>query len=169
CCSTPTGFVPPADGRMRFWRNTDVATLAASNATAQLPAGVIGYEWDEDLDNGSRPAGIIRMSTTTVNPVDEHLFDYGNTFAPDVATHHLTLYKHASGALVFGAGSIQWSSGLDRYGRADIGDRRVSSRHHNSTQHPGQHHRHGLGHRRRGGRRRRVGGRRCHVASSGRP
>src|SRR5438128_3013206 len=113
CCSTPTGFVPPADGRMRFWRNTDVATLAASNATAQLPAGVIGYEWDVDLDNGSRPAGIIRMSTTTVNPVDEHLFDYGNTFAPDVVTHHLTLYKHSSGALVFGAGSIQWSWGLD--------------------------------------------------------
>ncbi|PYQ72351.1 MAG: hypothetical protein DMG01_24295, partial [Acidobacteria bacterium] len=25
CCSAPTGFVPPADGRMRFWRNTDVA------------------------------------------------------------------------------------------------------------------------------------------------
>src|SRR5437899_1408547 len=113
CCSAPTGFVPPADGRMRFWRNTDVATLAASNVTAQLPAGVIGYEWDEDLDNGARPAGIVRMSSTTVNPVDAHLFDYGNTFALDIATHHLTLYRHASGALVFGAGSIQWSWGLD--------------------------------------------------------
>ena len=63
CCSVPTGFVPPADGRMRFWRNTDVAALAASNVAAQLPSGVIGYEWDEDLDNGARPAGIIRLST----------------------------------------------------------------------------------------------------------
>src|SRR5262249_842314 len=34
-------------------------------------------------------------------------------YAPGTATHHLTLYKHASGALVFGAGTIQWSWGLD--------------------------------------------------------
>src|SRR5262249_35626318 len=29
------------------------------------------------------------------------------------ATHHLTLYRHPSGALVFGAGTVQWSWGLD--------------------------------------------------------
>jgi hypothetical protein len=28
-------------------------------------------------------------------------------------THKLSLYRHASGALVFGAGTIQWSWGLD--------------------------------------------------------
>ena len=39
---------------MRFWRNTTIATLAAGQ-TATLPAGTLGYEWDEDLDNGSRP------------------------------------------------------------------------------------------------------------------
>ena len=33
--------------------------------------------------------------------------------APGTATHSLTLYRHASGALVFGAGTIQWSWGLD--------------------------------------------------------
>ena len=43
--------VPAADGKMRFWRNTSVATLAAG-ATATLPNGTLGYEWDEDLDNG---------------------------------------------------------------------------------------------------------------------
>ena len=53
--------VPAADGKLRFWRNTSIATLAAG-ATATLPDGTLGYEWDEDLDNGSRPPGLIRLS-----------------------------------------------------------------------------------------------------------
>ena len=48
--------VPAADGKMRFWRNTTIATQAAG-ATATLPTGTLGYEWDEDPDNGFRPAG----------------------------------------------------------------------------------------------------------------
>ena len=28
-------------------------------------------------------------------------------------THHLTIYRAPSGALVFGAGTVQWSWGLD--------------------------------------------------------
>ncbi len=104
--------VPAADGKMRFWRNTGIADLAAGS-TATLPRGTLGYEWDEDLDNGSRPAGLIRMSTTTVSgaPV---LTDLGSTYGSGTATHHLTLYRATSGALVFGAGTIQWPWGLDR-------------------------------------------------------
>ena len=103
--------VPAADGKMRFWRQTSVATLP-SGGTASLPDGTLGYEWDSDLDNGSRPAGLVRLSTTTVNnaPV---LLDYGSSYGSGTATHHLTLYRHSSGALVFGAGTIQWSWGLD--------------------------------------------------------
>jgi Big-like domain-containing protein len=37
----------------------------------------------------------------------------GSTYATGNATHSLTLYQHASGALVFGAGTPQWSWGLD--------------------------------------------------------
>ena len=44
--------VPAADGKMRFWRNTTIATQAAG-ATATLPTGTLGYEWDEDIDNGA--------------------------------------------------------------------------------------------------------------------
>src|SRR5262249_53718842 len=77
-----------------------------------MPTGVLGTEWDEDLDNGSRPPGVVRMSTTTVSGV-QYLQDYGTTYAPGTATHHLTLYKHTSGALVFSAGTIQWPWGLD--------------------------------------------------------
>ena len=105
--------VPAADGKMRFWRNTSIATLSPGS-TATLTSGTLGYEWDEDLDNGSRPAGLFDMSTTTYNgaPV---LQDYGSNYASGTATHHLTLYRAPapSGALVFGAGTVQWSWGLD--------------------------------------------------------
>jgi len=102
--------VPQADGRMRFWRNTSIASLA-SGQVATLPTGVLGYEWDIDADNGFRPAGLVPLSTTTLN-VPTYLLDY-NTFGNGTATHHLTLYRASSGALVFGAGTVQWSWGLD--------------------------------------------------------
>jgi hypothetical protein len=103
--------VPAADGKLRFWRNTAVANLAPGTTTT-LAADTLGYEWDVDADNGARPPGLMRLSTTTVNnaPV---LQDFGSTYAPGTATHALTLYKHSSGALVFGAGTVQWAWGLD--------------------------------------------------------
>ena len=110
CCSYAIE-VPATDGKMRFWRNTSVATLA-SNQVAIFPDNTLGYEWDEDLDNGSRPPGLIRLSSTTVN-VPMRLLDYGSVYSDGIATHHLTLYRHNSGALVFGAGTVQWSWGLD--------------------------------------------------------
>jgi hypothetical protein len=99
-------------GRMRFWRNTDLATLPLLSPPATLGTSVLGYEWDEDLDNGFRPRGLIRLSSTTAD-VNGRLLDYGSSYGPGPATHHLTLYRHNSGALVFGAGTVQWSWGLD--------------------------------------------------------
>src|SRR5205823_11866242 len=72
----------------------------------------LGYEWDEDVDNGARPAGSMQMSSTSFVVID-HLVDFGNTYVSEPATHHLSLYRHASGALVFGAGTVQWAWGLD--------------------------------------------------------
>ena len=109
--ATTSIVVPAADGKMRLWRNTSVATLAAGSS-ATLPNGTLGYEWDVDADNGFRPAGLIRMSTTTV-PGAPVLQDFGSNYASGTATHSLTLYKHNSGALVFGAGTVQWQWGLD--------------------------------------------------------
>ena len=94
-----------------FWRNTRIAALSSSGSTTLTP-GMLNYEWDEDLNNGSRPAGLTRLSATTVNGVNK-LQDNGSTYATGNATHSLTLYRHASGALVFGAGTVQWSWGLD--------------------------------------------------------
>ena len=102
--------VPQADGKMRFWRNTSIASLAPGQV-ATLPAGVLGYEWDVDADNGFRPAGLVPLSTTTLT-VPTCLIGY-NSSGTCSATHHLTFYRAASGALVFGAGTVQWSWGLD--------------------------------------------------------
>ncbi|MGC1512491.1 MAG: N,N-dimethylformamidase beta subunit family domain-containing protein [Acidimicrobiales bacterium] len=103
--------VPQPDGLLRLWRNTSVATLGTGEV-ATFPAGTLGYEWDEDIDNGFRPAGMVPFSTTTVD-VQTRLQDLCCTYGPGTATHRLTLYRHSSGALVFGAGTIQWSWGLD--------------------------------------------------------
>jgi hypothetical protein len=70
--------VPESDGKMRLWRNTSVATLPIGGQ-ATLADETLGYEWDEDSDNGSRPAGLIRLSTTTA-PGVEVLADYGSSY-----------------------------------------------------------------------------------------
>jgi glucose/arabinose dehydrogenase len=103
--------ISSSEGKMRFWRNTSIAALAAGQS-AQLPVGVLGFEWNEVRDNGFLPPGLGRMSTTTF-AVDGYMQDYGSTVAPGIATHSLTLYRHGSGALVFGAGTVQWPWGLD--------------------------------------------------------
>lgn len=63
------------------------------------------------MDNGFRPAGLVPLSTTTLS-VPTGLIGY-NTIGTCTATHRLTLYRAPSGALVFGAGTVQWSWGLD--------------------------------------------------------
>jgi hypothetical protein len=103
--------VPAAQGLYRFWRNTDIATQAPGG-TASLAPHTVGYESDEDVDNGFRPASLIDLSTT-VGSTPQYLTDFGNVTVPGTTTHHLTLYKVASGALVFGAGTVQWAWGLD--------------------------------------------------------
>jgi hypothetical protein len=103
--------VPYSDSQLWFWRNTTVANLQPGQ-TATLGDYELGYEWDEDVDNGFRPAGEIDLSSTTENVLQKFI-DYGNTTAPGTATNSLTLYRASSGALVFGAGMVQYDWGLD--------------------------------------------------------
>jgi len=90
--------VPDTYKNLRFWRNTSVATLSAGQ-TRTFPNSTLGYEWDweQPAYASSYPPGRVTMSSTTSS---------GHT-------HKLSLYKHSSGALVFGAGTVQWSWGLD--------------------------------------------------------
>ncbi len=99
------------EGKLRVWRNTALANQSAGQSTA-LAAHTVGYESNEDVDNGFRPAGLIDMSTTT-GTVPAELLDFGSTTGSATHVHHITLYKASSGALVFSAGSIQWAWGLD--------------------------------------------------------
>ncbi|PYR90765.1 MAG: hypothetical protein DMF84_19190 [Acidobacteria bacterium] len=109
CCSSQIE-IPVSMRALRFWRNTRVADLTAG--VVFLPNESLGYEWDEDLDNGVRPPGLVRMSLAT-RTVAERILDFGTKVGQGTATHSLTLYRHTSGALVFGAGTVQWSWGLD--------------------------------------------------------
>jgi hypothetical protein len=105
--------VPAADGKMRFWRNIPTIANQAAGQTFTLPAGTLGYEWDSDLDNGARPAGLFDLSTAAYALTTDLLLDQGATYGAGNATHHMTMYRAPSGALVFGAGSVQWAWGLD--------------------------------------------------------
>ncbi len=102
--------VPAEFAHHPFWRATSVASLSPGDA-AEIPE-LLGYEWDEDLDNGARPPGLVDLSSTTLS-VPKRLSDLNEDYAPGTATHSLTLYRHKSGAKVFGAGTMQWSWGLD--------------------------------------------------------
>jgi hypothetical protein len=97
----------------RLWRNTSVATLGPGQSYT-MQAGTLGYEWDSDPDDAVRPPGQIDLSSTTVQITNGTLLqDYGNVYGNGTATHSLTEYRDPkSGALVFGAGTVQWSWGL---------------------------------------------------------
>jgi hypothetical protein len=105
--------VPFQDSKLRMWKNTAASTLHSGQSLTLAPGtGTLGYEWDEDVDNGFRPAGEFDLSSTTVSGL-QTFKDYGSTLSEGTTgTHHLTLYKAPSGAKVFGAGTVQWAWGL---------------------------------------------------------
>ena len=79
---------PFAYKNLRLWRNT-AATSLTSGQTLQLAPSTLGYEWDVDADNGFRPAGQIRLSSTTANGL-EVFTDYGSTMSSKTAPRRTT-------------------------------------------------------------------------------
>lgn len=110
------------EGRMRLWRGTSLATLPLGD-TATLAPGSLGAELDVDLDNGSRPPGLVGLSSTPIVTGSLWLQDEGSTFGPGSGTHKLTLHRNpTSDAAVFSTGTYQWSWGLDAtHDRAGLG------------------------------------------------
>jgi hypothetical protein len=106
-------IIPAKYARLRIWRNTDVAKLKEGEQVV-TGNGMLGHEWDEDLDNGFRPPGLIRLSETKMNGVP-YPMDAGSVYDQGTATHALTLYRAKSGALVFGTGTVQYTWGLDNF------------------------------------------------------
>ena len=104
---------------LRFWRNTEVARLQPGERYVSIK-GILGHEWDSDIDNGFRPPGLFRVAASTF---DNTLYCVhpGRGCEPGTATHHAVLYRHESGALVFGAGTLQWSWALDAHHDTETG------------------------------------------------
>lgn len=122
--------VPAAYGKMRLWRNTPLATMAAGTTYSFQP-GTLGYEWNVVPDNGFQPPGVAQLSRTTVvipastdpDVSDQYILkNYGDAYGPGTVTHAVTYYEdRTSGAKVFGAGTVQWAWGLDDYHAFDTG------------------------------------------------
>ncbi|MBR0930434.1 DUF4082 domain-containing protein [Bradyrhizobium diazoefficiens] len=103
--------IPYGMTQLRLWRNAPIAGTAQGQ-TASLTPNLLGYEWDASPDNGFRPAGLVSVSSTTLQTT-KYLLDYGNTTGNGTATHGLVEFRDpVSGALVFGAGTVFWSWGL---------------------------------------------------------
>ncbi|SDK96853.1 Ig-like domain-containing protein [Nocardioides sp. YR527] len=98
-------------GKQRLWRDTGLNQM--SGATTALAPHTVGYESDEAQDNGFRPPGLIRASETTGFIEGQYMHDFGSSVGDGTTTHSITLYRAQSGALVFGAGTVQWTWGLD--------------------------------------------------------
>ena len=97
--------VPAPFAGLRLWRDTAVAT----SGQLDIAPGILGYEWNTSPEDAYRPAGLIKLSDTTI-PWSGILIDQGNRVAPGTATHNLSLYRDPeSGALVFGAGTVFWT------------------------------------------------------------
>jgi hypothetical protein len=96
---------------LRFWRNTEVAKLEPGERFISIK-GILGHEWDSDIDNGFRPPGLFQLSSATIDNTN-YCVHPGRGCEPGTATHNAVMYRHENGALVFGSGTLQWSWGLD--------------------------------------------------------
>jgi hypothetical protein len=113
-------------GAHEIWRHTEVADREG----AAIGADLVGWEWDAMPRGGAmapflgdQPDGIRRVAETGLLPLRgphsemQFLIDDGRTYSvtpspgQGSAVHAVT-YRAASGALVFAAGTIQWSWAL---------------------------------------------------------
>ena len=110
--------VSSTQGKTRLWRGTSLASLPPGTTQALAPH-TVGYESDEDVDNGHRPDGLMRLSEVSGPTPQAVQNSAGTKVAEGNTTHSVTLYRARSGALVFGAGTVQWGWGLDQYHDGD--------------------------------------------------
>ena len=69
--------VPAAFAGLRVWRDTTVA----DGGKLDIAPGILGYEWDTSPEDNLRPAGLIKLSDTTI-PWNAILVDQGNRPQP---------------------------------------------------------------------------------------
>ena len=103
--------VSSEEGRHRFWRYTPLGTLAAGT-TASIGTALVGWEWDARVANGREPAGVETLASSPVNGA--LLQGNGQSQASGTTIANATIYRVASGASVFAAGTNNWWRGLAR-------------------------------------------------------
>jgi hypothetical protein len=101
--------VSDVQGHDTLWRRTSVANLAAGTS-ATIGTSTVGWEWDARVDNGAEPPGVTTLSGTVAT--GELVQNGGGSYTSGSATTTSTRYQAAGGALVFSAGTNNWSRGL---------------------------------------------------------
>ena len=125
--------IPASDGFGNYagndlWRNSGVSTTTATT----ISNDIVGWEWDTIPSASSplyayaasvEPAGVQSIASTDISKTvadtpDSFIQDYGNLRATTVPpgqspTSTATIYRAASGAYVFAAGTILWANGFD--------------------------------------------------------
>ena len=105
--------MPAADGKLRFWRNTSVATLTGGPDADAARPGTLGYEWDRTSTTApGRPGcSTSRRRRSPAPRSSTRLRQRPSARARDAPPDAVP--GAPSGALVFGAGTVQWAWGLD--------------------------------------------------------
>lgn len=101
--------VSASQGANRIWRHTSVFDQAPG-ATMSIGTSLVGWEWDARAANGREPAGV---QTVASSPVEGNLVQAsGAAYTYGSATATTTVYRAASGAVVFATGTNNWWRGL---------------------------------------------------------
>ncbi len=112
-CGTPTSPTPP------FVAGADVVIENASTwvtadtglQTGYRLSGLAGYE----IDQMCSPDGICQLIPGSCGTPPAGLTRIAHSQVPTGRFSDMAMYTHPSGAIVFAAGTIQWSWGLDDY------------------------------------------------------
>jgi fibronectin type 3 domain-containing protein len=100
--------VSAAEGADRIWRYTGLDALA-SNGSASIGAGLVGWEWDRRAANGFEPLGLKTLATS---PVSGNIVQNdGGNYVAGATTSNMAKYT-AGAALVFATGTNLWGRGL---------------------------------------------------------
>ena len=83
----------------RFWRNAPNVPNLGPGGVAVMTFGTIGFEWNPYQEEyaASYPSGRVLLSKAFLNGL----------------LHQVSLHRNSNGTIVFGAGTVQWSWGLD--------------------------------------------------------
>jgi hypothetical protein len=91
------------------FRNTGLQDLPPGSY-ADIGSQIVGWEWDGVVDNGLTPGGLTLLSAT---PALGEIAKGGiESYRVGTAVSNAARYVSPSGAIVFAAGTIQWSWGL---------------------------------------------------------